>query len=573
MPQRLHSQIDTHNAHQAHFHSEKLSEHTTILTDTKNKLQDLKTQNDTFSGHANNNIGMGSTKLQVFPYAHNTTSDHMQPLKVNANGALECSVNELEVTLADVNLNVDTLEAKTQAITDKLDTFAGAGNNNIGEGSSKLQTYLYGRDVSGGVFRPLVCDGDAHLQVDCLSSALPTGGATEAKQDTAIGHLATVAGAVSGSEMQVDVLTMPTVAVTLAGGATSALQTTLLNGQTQDGAGGGNKLGVMVDAINTNTITGNGKIDTTNSRLGTINTSLTDIDTTLGTINNQFRGQSQDGNGGGNKLGVMVDAINTNTITQNSKIDDTNTKLDTLETTLTTIEGTVGFNKVNVNISSDASGIATQSTLAAAEAHLGNIDTSVDVLEACVGSNKVNVNIASNAVDFATQTTLAAAEAHLGNIDTATAASATDLAAIEVLITATNSKIDTLDAQIDLLEGNNTIKDVEWLSAETITNQSLSSVLDTEGYKQVYVYGESTSAISSSNDLRIFGSNSSSGTYYQVGRLNIYSESETGRIFFRDEEPTGSMGLPRYLKVFNSSGSSKTIAKLRAVMSDKRRYL
>ncbi len=35
-----------------------------------------------------------------------------------------------------------------------------------------------------------------------------------------------------------------------------------------------------------------------------------------------------------------------------------------------------------------------------------------------IGSNKVNVNIASNAVDFATQTTLAAAEAHLGNIET-----------------------------------------------------------------------------------------------------------------------------------------------------------
>ena len=31
MPQRLHSQIDTHLAHQSHFHSERLSEHTTLL--------------------------------------------------------------------------------------------------------------------------------------------------------------------------------------------------------------------------------------------------------------------------------------------------------------------------------------------------------------------------------------------------------------------------------------------------------------------------------------------------------------------------------------------------------------
>lgn len=70
------------------------------------------------------------------------------------------------------------------------------------------------------------------------SSALPTGASTSAKQDTIISHLDgvegllttidgdtgnistkidTLAGAVSGSEMQVDVLTMPTTAVTNAG--------------------------------------------------------------------------------------------------------------------------------------------------------------------------------------------------------------------------------------------------------------------------------------------------------------------------------------------------------------------
>jgi hypothetical protein len=58
------------------------------------------------------------------------------------------------------------------------------------------------------------------LQVDIVTSALPSGAATSAKQDTIIGHvdgiegsLTTLAGAVSGSEMQVDVLTMPTTTV------------------------------------------------------------------------------------------------------------------------------------------------------------------------------------------------------------------------------------------------------------------------------------------------------------------------------------------------------------------------
>lgn len=67
--------------------------------------------------------------------------------------------------------------------------------------------------------------------VDVLSSALPTGASTLAEQQSQTTHLATIAGdttsiqtaieildnAISGNEMQVDVLTMPTVAVTQSG--------------------------------------------------------------------------------------------------------------------------------------------------------------------------------------------------------------------------------------------------------------------------------------------------------------------------------------------------------------------
>jgi len=44
--------------------------------------------------------------------------------------------------------------------------------------------------------------------------SLPTGASTAAKQDTGNASLATLAGAVAGTEFQVDVLTMPTVTVT-----------------------------------------------------------------------------------------------------------------------------------------------------------------------------------------------------------------------------------------------------------------------------------------------------------------------------------------------------------------------
>lgn len=84
----------------------------------------------------------------------------------------------------------------------------------------------------------LVEDGTTTQPVSAASLPLPSGAATSAKQDTIIGHLDgvetvlgtidtdtgnistkidTIAGAVSGTEMQVDVLTMPSVAVTNGG--------------------------------------------------------------------------------------------------------------------------------------------------------------------------------------------------------------------------------------------------------------------------------------------------------------------------------------------------------------------
>lgn len=66
---------------------------------------------------------------------------------------------------------------------------------------------------SGGTDRKGLVDSDRHVQVDVLTSALPSGAATAARQDTGNTSLATLAGTVSGTEVQVDVLTMPTVTV------------------------------------------------------------------------------------------------------------------------------------------------------------------------------------------------------------------------------------------------------------------------------------------------------------------------------------------------------------------------
>ena len=109
----------------------------------------------------------------------------------------------------------------------QVDVLTGAGGTQFAGGATLATTgtgtALIGRfdDGGSGAAKLVSVDTDGHLQVDILSSALSTGAATAANQSTANGHLstiaseiatadtslATIAGAVIGSEMQVDIVT------------------------------------------------------------------------------------------------------------------------------------------------------------------------------------------------------------------------------------------------------------------------------------------------------------------------------------------------------------------------------
>ena len=179
MPNRLNHNLNVisanSNIQQQNLLTKANEKHTAIQTATEATNSKL----DTLSGAINNNLGDAQVKLQTYVYAHDSGNGQAKPLQCDSNGHLKVSNDVLEVSAETINLSTDTLETKIQATNDKLDSFSGAGNNNIGEGQTKLQTYLYARDVGNGNFKPLVCDSDAHLQVDCLTNALPTGAATE----------------------------------------------------------------------------------------------------------------------------------------------------------------------------------------------------------------------------------------------------------------------------------------------------------------------------------------------------------------------------------------------------------
>ena len=377
-------------------------EHTAQLTSLNTAQTATNSKLDTLSGAINNNIGDGSVKLQTYVYGHDSGNGLARPLAVTANGELKVSNDVLEVSAETVNLNTDTLEAKTQAITDKLDTFAGAGNNNVGEGSSKLQTYLYGRDVGNGLFRPLVCDSDAHLQVDVLSTALPTGGATEATLAAAEVHLGSIDTTTTAMDIAV-------------GGLRSDL--------TENGLGGGKKPGVMLESQNANLIAISNKMvggQTTSGMATAANQQVVDltlqgIDTILGNVETD------------------ISAIKTDAAALETLQTATNTKLDTLETTANAIQTAV---EIIDNCISGSEAQVDVVTLPALPTGSNTIGT-------------VNLSASDNAVLDAIATDGDNIQTKLDTLETTLTAIETDQAALEVLHTATNSLLTTLDGVQD----------------------------------------------------------------------------------------------------------------------------
>ena len=518
-------------------------------------------------------------------------------------------MTRIEENTKNINVNVDTLEVNTDGLESLITTtnsrlpsaLTGSGHLSISideignTGSEKLNVNL---DTQISQHFPTQLSGSGRIKVESHI----TDHSKESKQDTAIGHLATVAGAVTGTEMQVDVVTMPTVAVTLAGGATEAKQ--------DDGI-------THLSTIAGDTTSIDGKITACNTGAVVVASSALPSGAATESSLSSLNGKVSACNTGA--VVVASSALPTGAATQ-STLNDAEVHLGNIETSVQLIDDVVGTDGSTgpgkcISMGGTESGGNIQELLVDSDGHL-QIDVlsapstavtnaGLTSLAAAVNSDRVDVNIAAGGFDGAvTNAGLTALAACIGTdgdgsgpskcisiagtgvlgdiqeilvggtgklqVDISTSALPTG-ASTSALQGTLNTKIDTIDSQIDLLEGANTIKDVEWLSSESISNQALSSVLDTEGYERVFIYGENSSSVSA-NNFKIFGSNASAGTYYSVGQLAVVT-SDSGRYLLREDTPVADMPSPRYLKVFNNTGSSQTITKLRAVMSHKLRYV
>lgn len=171
------------------------------------------------------------------------------------------------------------------------------------------------------------------------------------------------------------------------------------NGNTQNGDGTGNKLGVMVDAVNTNTIAGNSKLDTLETSNQLINTTTS---SRLATVNTS--------------IGSLTTANHTDLVALEASLTSMEGKIDTLDT----VQDNALIKLGEIETSCDAlisanhtDLVALESSLTAIEGkqdtiitHLSEIEEAAETIETAYGLNKCNINISSDAVGLATNTNL-----------------------------------------------------------------------------------------------------------------------------------------------------------------------
>ena len=179
--------------------------------------------------------GTNGHHRQVVVLGDPATNAGVAPVDATAGLKVDLGADN-DVVVSATDLDIRDLAKASDSVTAAIENIHEA-NFDSGAGTDTTPAIGIAVPASGGA---AVITGDTTngLDVDVTRSALPSGAATSAKQDTIIGHLDgvetvlgtidtdtgnistkidTIAGAVSGTEMQVDVLTMPSVAVTNGG--------------------------------------------------------------------------------------------------------------------------------------------------------------------------------------------------------------------------------------------------------------------------------------------------------------------------------------------------------------------
>lgn len=275
---------------------------------------------------------------------------------------------------------------------------------------------VFGSD--GATNRALKTDSNGELQIDVLSSALPSGAATEVSLAAVKTAVETIDNAISGNEMQVDVVT----SALPSGASTSAAQTDgSQKSQIVDGAGD------VADVV-------------------LLSTNLQGTDKGLVT-NTIIHGETTGGGGGY----VDVKVTPSGALTTESTLAGLDAAVLGQEAMANSLPVVIASDQSAIKVTDGAgNAVATETTLAA-------IKTAVELLDNAVSGSELQVDIVSSALPSgaATETTLGAIKTAVELIDNAVSGSELQVDVVAALPSGTNTigKVDvnTLSV-VDLLD-------------------------------------------------------------------------------------------------------------------------
>lgn len=177
---------------------------TQVQLDTDGKMPISGTISvDTTGLATDSNQTDGSQKTQIVDAGGEVATVTGGKLDVNATASL--AGDTLPVSGATEGVAVAIVDGSGNQIT----SFGGGVQYTEGDTDVSITGTAMMVEDASNTLQPAQGDKTNGLDVDVTRSALPTGAATSAKQDTGNTSLSTLAGAVAGSEMQVDVVTLP----------------------------------------------------------------------------------------------------------------------------------------------------------------------------------------------------------------------------------------------------------------------------------------------------------------------------------------------------------------------------
>jgi len=357
--------------------------------------------------------------------------------------ATETTLNSALTKLTDIETNTDALATVTKTTVGSdtgLDVNVISGINvEVDLDAADDSVLVYGFD--GASNQKITTDANGHLQVDVLSSALPSGAATEAT----LANLDTTATAILADTASIDTSTASVdTKLTTTNSKLTDIET---NTDSLTVVGGGTEA-TAVRVTLANDSTGVLSVDDNGGSLTVDNAGLTEL---AAAINSSKVDVNISSDGAGLATETTLAAVETDTGSIDTKLTTTNTKLTDIETntdslaglTKTTVSADTGL---DVNI---IGGVALDVNLSNAndDVLIYGFDGSSNQKIKTDSSGNLQVDIVADAAGLATESTLA-------NVDTTATAILADTAAIDTSTSSIDTKLNTTNSKLTDIETN-----------------------------------------------------------------------------------------------------------------------